>query len=216
MFKKNYLKAIINIIFCKQAILHILKRKKILLNQKQKMLKGKIYYADLDILLYCEKQNCKKMCHKYNNTSPEIITQRNNIITKLLGKTGKSFLIEQPFMCDYGYNIEIGDCFCSNHNLTILDPAKVIFGNNVLVGPNCSFYTSLHPLNQNHRKNGLEKAKPIIIGNNVWFGGNVVVLPGVSIGDNVVIGAGSIVKNDIPSNSIAAGNPCKIIKNIYN
>jgi acetyltransferase-like isoleucine patch superfamily enzyme len=139
---------------------------------------------------------------------------RNKLITKIIGQIGKSFLIEQPFMCDYGYNIEIGENFCSNHNLLILDSAKVTIGDNVLIGPNCSFYTSTHPINYKERKLGTELAKPIKIGNNVWLGGNVVVLAGVSIGDNSVIGAGSVVSRDIPPNTVAVGNPCRVIKNI--
>lgn len=133
---------------------------------------------------------------------------------KILGKTKEKFFIEQPFVCDYGYNIEIGENFYSNHNLTILDGAKVQFGDNVFVAPNCGFYTAGHPLDYETRNKGLEYAKPIKVGNNVWIGGNVVVLPGVTIGNNVVIGAGSVVNKDIPSNSVAVGNPCKVIKKI--
>ena len=114
-------------------------------------------------------------------------------------------------MCDYGYNIEIGENFYSNHNLIILDEDNVTFGDNVLVGPNCAFYTSTHPFSAEKRKNGIKMSKPINIGNNVWISGNVTVLPGVSIGDNSVIGAGSIVSKDIPSNVLAFGIPCRVI-----
>lgn len=205
---------IFNLISCKQAISYFFKHKKLFLNQKKKMLNGKYYYPGFDFALFLEKQACKRLCYQYNNTSPENIRLRSNIMTKILAKSGKNFLIEQPFMCDYGYNIEIGENFCSSHNLLILDPAKVIFGDNVFVGPNCGFYTSIHPINSKQRKVGLEKAKPIVVGNNVWFGGNVVVLPGVTIGDNAVIGAGSIVSNDIPPNTLSVGTPCKVIKSI--
>ena len=105
-------------------------------------------------------------------------------------------------MCDYGYNIEIGENFYANHNLIILDGNKVKFGDNVFIAPNCGFYTAGHPLDAKRRNEGLEYAKPIEVGNNVWIGGNVVVLPGVKIGDNVVIGAGSIVTKDIPSTKL--------------
>ena len=115
-------------------------------------------------------------------------------------------------MCDYGYNIEIGENFYSNHNLIILDANKVKFGNNVFIAPNCGFYTAGHPLDYEIRNKGLEYAKPITVGNNVWIGGNVIVLPGVTIGDNVIIGAGSVVTKDIPDNKIAYGNPCRIIR----
>ena len=133
---------------------------------------------------------------------------------KILGKTNGSFLIEQPFFCDYGYNIEIGESFYANMNCIILDGAKVVFGNNVFIAPWCGFYTAEHPLDVEQRNKGLEYAKPIIIGNNVWIGAQCIVLPGVTIGDNSVIGAGSVVTRNIPSNVVAVGNPCRILKNI--
>lgn len=117
-------------------------------------------------------------------------------------------------MCDYGYNIHFGRNFYTNHNLVILDTATVKFGDNVFIGPNCGFYTAGHPVDVKQRNSGLEYAKPITVGNNVWFGGNVIVLPGVTIGDNTIIGAGSVVTKDIPANVIAVGNPCKVIKSI--
>ena len=101
-----------------------------------------------------------------------------------------------------------------NHNCVILDGAKVEFGDNVFIGPNCGFYTAGHPLNVSDRNKGLEYAKPIKVGNNVWIGGNVVVMPGVTIGDNVTIGAGSVVTKDIPSNVLAHGNPCRVVRNL--
>lgn len=108
----------------------------------------------------------------------------------------------------------MGENFYANHNLTILDCTKVKFGDNVFIGPNCSFYTAGHPLDAKQRNEGLEYARPVTVGDNVWLGGNVVVLPGVSIGNNAVIGAGSVVTKDIPDHSVAVGNPCKVIKNI--
>lgn len=125
-------------------------------------------------------------------------------------------LIEQPFYCDYGYNIRVGKNFYANYNLVILDEATVIFGDNVFIAPNCGFYTAAHPLEADARNKGLEYARPIHVGDNVWLGAGVSVLPGVTIGDNCVIGAGSVVSRDIPSNSVAVGNPCKTIKKISN
>ena len=133
---------------------------------------------------------------------------------KIVGKIGKNFLIEQPFMCDYGYNIEIGDNFYSNHNLIILDAGKVKIGDNVFIAPNCGIYTAYHPIDIVQRNKGLEYASNVKIGNNVWIGGNVTILPGVTIGDNCTIGAGSVVTKDIPSNSIAYGNPCKVARSL--
>ena len=184
------------------------------MHEKEKMLNGLLYYADKDELLKNERLQCKKLCHEYNQLSPENIKERENLLKQILASTQERFLVEQPFVCDYGYNIEIGENFYSNHNLTILDCNKVKFGDNVFIGPNCSFYCAMHPLDIKTRNEGLEYSKPITVGNNVWFGGNVVVLAGVTIGDGVVVGAGSVVTKDVPNNVVIAGNPAKIIKEI--
>ena len=133
---------------------------------------------------------------------------------KILGKTGKVFLIEQPFMCDYGYNIEIGENFGANHNLLILDSAKVIFGENVMIGPNCSFITTKHPTAAKNRQKGVQWAEPIIVKNNAWICSNVTVLAGITIGENSIIASGSVVTKNIPPNSFAAGVPCEVLKEI--
>ncbi len=184
------------------------------MDEKEKMLAGEIYDANYDEKLIQERLEAKDKCFEYNNLKPSKLDERQNLIKQILGKTRNQFLIEQPFVCDYGYNIEIGENFYSNHNLVILDANKVEFGDNVFIAPNCGFYTAGHPLDYETRNKGLEYAKPIKVGNNVWIGGNVVVLPGVTIGDNVVIGAGSVVVKDIPSNSVAVGNPCRVIKEL--
>ena len=184
------------------------------MTDKDKMLAGELYDANYNKDLILERMKAKDLCYEYNNLKPSDMNARNELIKKIIGKTKKEFLIEQPFICDYGYNIEIGENFYANHNLIILDGNKVKFGDNVFVAPNCSFYTAGHPLDYETRNKGLEYAKPITVGDNVWIGGNVVVLPGVTIGDNVVIGAGSIVNKDIPSNSVAVGNPCRVIKKL--
>ena len=182
------------------------------MDEKEKMLAGELYDANFNEDLIKERFLVKDKCYDYNQIRPSNYDERQKIMKEILGKTGKVFNIEQPFMCDYGYNIEIGENFYANHNLIILDCNKVKFGNNVFIAPNCSFYTAGHPLDAERRNKGLEYAKPIKVGNNVWIGGNVCVLPGVTIGDNVVIGAGSIVNKSIPPNSVAVGNPCKVIK----
>lgn len=184
------------------------------MSEKDKMLLGELYDANYNEELEKERENAKDLCYEFNNLIPSSREKQKVVLKKLIGKTKKNFRIEQPFMCDYGYNIEIGENFYANHNLIILDVNKVTFGDNVFVAPNCSFYTSGHPLEYEIRNKGLEYAKPINVGNNVWIGGNVCVLPGVTIGDNVVIGAGSVVTKDIPSGVVAVGNPCKVIKEI--
>ena len=184
------------------------------MTEKEKMLAGEIYNANYDEELIKERIEVKDKCFEYNNIKPSNIEGRTKLLKEILGKYEETFYIEQPFICDYGYNIEIGKNFYANHNLVILDGNKVEFGDNVFVAPNCAFYTAGHPLDYKERNKGLEYAKPIKVGNNVWIGGNVIVLPGVSIGDNVVIGAGSVVTKDIPSNVVAIGNPCRVIKEI--
>ena len=184
------------------------------MTEKEKMLAGILYDANNDKNLFKERMLCKDICFEYNNVKPSDTKTQELLIKKLLGKTKDNFSILAPFWCDYGYNIEIGENFFANHNCVILDCAKVTFGDNVLVGPNCAFYTSTHPFSAEIRNSGKKMSKPIKIGNNVWICGNVTVLPGVSIGDNSIIGAGSVVSKDIPSNVLALGIPCRVIKNI--
>lgn len=190
------------------------KKKGIVMNEQEKMLLGELYDANYNEELMRQRLYAKELCWKYNNIFPSRLQERMEFIQQLFGKTKEKYYVEQPFWCDYGYNIEVGENFYANHNLVILDANKVIFGDNVFIGPNCGFYTAGHPLDAETRNKGLEYAKSIKVGNNVWFGGNVVVLPGVTIGDNVVIGAGSVVTKNIPANVVVAGNPCKIIKMI--
>lgn len=185
-----------------------------MLSEKEKMLKGLLYDANYDKTLIEERNRCKILCCKYNKKPYENIDERYTILKSILGSYKDSFVIEPSFWCDYGYNIHIGNNFYANHNLVILDAAEVIIGDNVYIAPNCGIYTAGHPLNVEDRNKGLEYAKPIKIGNNVWIGANVAILPGVTIGDNVTIGAGSIVNRDVPSNTLAVGNPCKVIRNL--
>lgn len=186
------------------------------MTEKEKMLNYELYMPENDKILFNERMKCKVLCHKYNNLSPEMIEERKVLIKQIVGKSKEKFHIEQSFYCDYGYNIEIGENFYSNHNLVILDCAKVKFGDNVFIGPNCGFYTAEHPLDVKTRNKGLEYAKPIIVGNNVWIGGGVQVTAGVTIGNNVVVGAGAVVTKDIPDNCVVAEVPAKKIKDIEN
>ncbi|MGN1412550.1 MAG: sugar O-acetyltransferase [Oscillospiraceae bacterium] len=184
------------------------------MTEREKMLNGLLYDCANEQTLANDRLNCKNLCFEYNQLRPSQIEERKKLINKIIGNTGNNFWIEPSFWCDYGYNITIGENFYSNHNLVILDGARVTFGDNCFIAPNCGFYTAGHPINVNQRNSGLEYAKPITIGNNVWIGGNVVVLPNVTIGDNVVIGAGSVVTKNIPSNVVAVGNPCRVLRKI--
>lgn len=177
------------------------------------MINSKLYDANNEELV-AEREACKELCYDYNHLRPSDSEERRELMSKLLGGCNESFTIEPNVWFDYGYNISIGENFYSNHNLVILDSAKVTFGDNVFIAPNCGFYTATHPTDATERNKGLEFAKPITIGNNVWIGGGVTILPGVEIGNNCVIGAGSVVVKSIPAASIAVGNPCKVIRSI--
>ncbi|MCC8144637.1 MAG: sugar O-acetyltransferase [Tannerellaceae bacterium] len=184
------------------------------MTEKEKAAKGLLYDTNYDPDLIRERMECKSLCCEYNKTHPAATGERGALIRKLFHKTGKTFTIEPPFACDYGYNIEIGENFFTNHNCIMLDGVKITFGDNVFIAPNCGFYTAGHPLDIEQRNKGLEYAFPITVGNNVWIGGHVVVLPGVTIGDGCVIGAGSVVTKDIPAGMLAVGNPCRVLRPI--
>lgn len=158
--------------------------------------------------------DAQRLCHRYNQIDPKNHKERKGLIRGLFGRTEGMFCVEQPFYCDYGFNIEIGENFFSNYHLTILDCATVKIGNNVMIGPSVSIYTSGHPIHPDLRNSGIEHASPVTIGDNVWIGGRVVINPNVTIGDNVVIGSGSVVTKDIPDNVVAVGNPCHILRRI--
>lgn len=174
---------------------------------KEKMLTGEAY-SPLDKELINLRENARKIFRKYNNNP------KKELLEKLFKTKLNRICIEAPFYCDYGTNIEIGDSVYINFNCTILDCAKVTIGENTLIAPNVQLYTATHPIDYIERKTELEFAKPITIGKNCWLGGGVIVLPGVEIGDNCTIGAGSVVTKSIPANSLAVGNPCKVVREI--
>lgn len=184
------------------------------MTEKEKMRAQMLYDANYDQALLEERDIAKDLCHQYNQLRPSDRASQREVLKKLLGKTGEHFIITAPFWCDYGYNITLGENFYANHNLVILDGAKVTFGDNVFIGPDCGFHTAGHPIDFERRNRGLEYAYSITVGDNVWIGAGVQVMPGVTIGSNVVIGGGSVVVKDIPSNCVAVGNPCKVIRAI--
>ena len=183
------------------------------MTEKEKQQSGELYNAD-NRELFNDRIKAKKLCGEYNAVECNDFQKRERILDRLLALRGQKTVIEPNFFCDYGYNIIVGDNFYANHNLVILDCAEVTFGDNVFIGPNCGFYAAEHPVDANLRNQGLESAKPISVGNSVWIGGGVNVIGGVTIGDNVVIGAGSVVTENIPSNCVAAGNPCRVVKTL--
>lgn len=184
------------------------------MDQKERMLAGLPYKAWMDGLQE-ERDACRRKIYDFNLLPPE--NRRTTIpahIREIFGKTGENVWVEPPFQCDYGWNIEVGDNFYANYNLVILDVCKVTIGDNVFIAPNVALYAAGHPVHPMSRNSGYEYGAPITIGDNVWIGGNTVILPGVTVGSGCVIGAGSVVTRDIPPNSIAAGNPCRVLREI--
>lgn len=182
-------------------------------SQKDRMLAGDLYIAD-DPELAKDFHKAKRLLREYNQTTEYQEADRKQILDNLFKQSGKKIHIEPPFHTDYGCNTVIGENFYSNYDCIILDIANVKIGDNVMFGPRVGLYTAGHPIDAVIRNEYYEYGKSITIGNNVWVGGNVVVNPGVTIGDNVVIGSGAVVTKDIPSNVIAVGNPCKVLREI--
>lgn len=180
----------------------------------EKMKKGFWYDANNDAELLELRENAEELCYSFNQTSPKMTEEKEKIMNVLLPNRGKNTTILSPFYTDYGYNCFIGDNTFINHNAYLMDGAQIKIGSYCFIGPNCGMYTAVHPLIAEERNKGLEKAKPIIIGDNVWIGGDVTILPGVKIGANTVIGAKSVVTKDIPANVVAAGNPCRVLRKI--
>ncbi|PSW22068.1 sugar O-acetyltransferase [Photobacterium sanctipauli] len=182
------------------------------LTEKEKMISGQVYQA-WDEELVNERQKAKKLCFALNQTCPTEQEARQAIINDLLERESDAW-IESPFNCDYGYNIKAGKGFYANHGCTILDCAPITIGDNCLLAPGVVIATAGHPLDPVERASGDEFAYAITIGNDVWLGANVTVCPGVTIGDNVVIGAGSVVTKDLPANTVCVGSPAKPIRTL--
>ena len=185
------------------------------MNQKERMLAGLPYKAWLDGLPE-ERQECRRKLYRLNQLPPEEYGQIPALLKELFGKTGEQIFLELPFRCDFGSHIEVGENFIANYNLTILDVARVKIGRNVMIAPNVSIYTAGHPLHPDSRNSGYEYGIPITIGDNVWIGGNSVILPGVTIGNNAVIAAGAVVNCDVPDNCLYGGVPARKLKDLEN
>ncbi len=185
------------------------------MTEKEKMLAGQWYDANFDADLIEQRAIVKDLCLQFNLTPMKNLSERRELLKKILPHVdAEAVEILSPFMVDYGYNVFLGAGTFLNHNCYLMDCAKISFGKKVFVGPNCGFYTAIHPLDKVQRAKGLERAEPIEIGDDVWIGGDVTILPGVKIGSGTVIGAKSLVTRDIPANVLAFGNPCRVVKQI--
>lgn len=182
------------------------------MTEKEKALGGYLYRVDEDMRR--DYEQAKALCYEFNQLHPSKHKEADELIKRLFGKTGKTISILPPLWVDYGSNIKVGEHFFANHNTVLLDVAEITFGDHVLIAPNCGFYTAAHPLDPELRMTDAEYALPITVGNRVWIGGNTVVMPGVTIGDDTVIGAGSVVTKDIPAGVLAFGNPCRVVRAI--
>lgn len=179
----------------------------------REMMSGKPYHAD-NARLVDELNRVKLLVADYNLTKPTDRSALTFKIKKLLGSTGENIKVIQPFYCDYGRNIHVGENFFANFGMTILDEARVSIGRDAFIGPNVNIYTACHPTDPKTRNKQIEWSLPVEIGDNVWIGGNVTILPGVTVGSGVTIGAGSVVVKDVPDNVVVVGNPAKIVKRL--
>lgn len=182
------------------------------MTEKEKMLTGQNYFAN-DKELTAERAKAKKLLHKLNVTEYLMNGNARQILRELLPNAHKRIYIEPPFHCDYGYNIESGENVYFNVNCVVLDTIKIKIGSNVFFGPGAHIYAASHPLNAFERRT-IEFSKPVTIGDDCWIGGNAVICPGVIIGNRCVIGAGAVVTKSIPDDSLAVGNPAKVIRRI--
>ena len=180
---------------------------------REKMRKGLIYIDNYEDLIK-ERLKGKELIYDYNNTRPSEEEKRKEILHKLFGHAGENIWIEPPLRVAYGKNVHIGNNFYANFNLVLVDDIEIFIGNNVMIAPNVAITVTGHPVHPTLRKNGEQFSFPVKIEDDVWIGSNVVILPGVTIGRNSVIGAGSVVTKDIPENVVAVGNPCKVLREI--
>lgn len=183
------------------------------MTEKEKMLAGELYYHG-DKELSDMYLHARALCAKLNATPAAQREERENIVKQLFGKTGEKVFVGEGFECDYGVNIEVGENFFCNYNVVILDVCKVKIGKNCLIAPQVGIYTACHPLEEDVRIAGLESGKPVTIGDNCWIGGHSVINPGVTLGNNVVVGSGSVVTKSFPDNVVIAGNPAKVIRKL--
>ncbi len=184
------------------------------MTEREKMLQGMWYDANYDEGLLEERLQAEELYFAYNQTGPRETERKEQLLQALFPNMEKEVVILSPIYTDYGYNCRIGEATFINHGAYLMDAGKITIGSHCFIGPNCGMYTAIHAMLPEERNRGIERAKPIVLGDNVWLGGNVIILPGVTIGSNTVIGAGSVVTKDIPSGVVAAGNPCRVMREI--
>lgn len=184
------------------------------MTEMDKAAAGLLYDANYDPHILEQRRAAKRLLHELNGLHPDDEARRDDLLKRLLGKTGERLVVEWGFYCDYGFNIEVGENFYANVNLVILDGAKVVIGSNCFIAPNVGIYTAGHPLDSERRNMGLEYAHPITIGDDVWIGAGVSILPGARIGSGTVVAAGSVVRGEIPDGVICGGNPARVIRAI--
>jgi maltose O-acetyltransferase len=180
---------------------------------RERMLAGELYLAD-DPVLAAEQAQAATLLDRFNQTGVDDAAERRGLLLGLLGQLGEGSEIKPPLRCDYGYRIRVGARTFVNYGLVALDVASIEIGDDVQIGPNVQLLTPTHPLDPDARRAKWEAAEPIAIEGNVWLGGGVIVLAGVTIGENTVVGAGSIVTKDLPPNVVAAGNPARLVRSI--
>lgn len=181
--------------------------------EKQKMLDGELYIA-ADPELAGDRMRARQLTRFYNQSIETDEDIRMDLLKQLFGKTGENIYIEPTFRCDYGYNIHVGENFYANFDCTILDVCQVTIGDNCMLAPGVHIYTAAHPLDPIERTSGIEFAKPVVIGDNVWVGGRAIINPGVTIGNNAVIASGAVVTKDVPDRAVVGGSPARVIKYI--
>lgn len=182
-------------------------------SEKEKMLNGDLYDADTPELL-SERERARKLTRRYNRTTADDTEKQRDLLEELFGSLGEECYVEPPFRCDYGYNIHVDEDFYANFDCVILDECRVDIGRNCLIGPGAHIYTATHPLDADERITGQEYAKPVTISDNVWIGGQAVLNPGVTVGDNVVVASGAVVTEDVPDDVVVQGNPATVVKNL--
>jgi maltose O-acetyltransferase len=180
---------------------------------RERMLAGELYLAD-DPELARDSARAQSLCHRLNTTDPTRGDERRTVLTELLGAFGPGSEIRPPFSCDYGYQTFVGARTFANVGLVSLDVARVTIGDDVQIGPQVQLLTPTHPVEPGPRRDKWEAGRPIVIGDNVWLGGGVIVCPGVTIGENTVVGAGAVVTRDLPANVVAVGNPARVVRHL--